>query len=95
MYLVQLSVNPPPHGGELPGGIREVIAACASEADALEHVSVLPFARPRPVIGLFLRAASPALAEESARCLWYKAASSHPPLVGWELSLAEVPLLLP
>ncbi|WP_256103243.1 hypothetical protein [Streptomyces sp. ODS05-4] len=93
MYLIHLSLRPPPGRAPLPAGTAEAIAAQAVSEDGLEHVAVHASAWPHPVVGLFLRAAGLAAAEAAAEALWQRARAAHPPLSAWELTCAEVPLL--
>ncbi|MFE5675534.1 hypothetical protein ACFQ7B_05285 [Streptomyces erythrochromogenes] len=93
MYLVHIHLWASPACGRLPHTTATDIAGCTEDCDGLLHVSVHPEPEDRPVVGVYLRAASLAEAEAEAVRLWRLAQTALPSLVGWTLLRAEVPLL--
>ncbi|UUU33622.1 hypothetical protein JIX56_29340 [Streptomyces sp. CA-210063] len=98
MYLIHLALEPCGRGvggGSLPTDTGSAIAACAGEADALEHVTVHRDDPTRPVVGFFLRAACLAEAEAAAERLWRRTAACRPDLRTWHVTCSESPLFVP
>lgn len=94
MYLVHLALTPPPSGATASS--QDLCAAFRryGSTEGLEHVSAHACACPRPVVGLYLRAASLTQAEAMARAIWSRASVS-PALTGWLLYSSGVVLLAP
>jgi hypothetical protein len=95
MYLVHVHVLPWSPDDELPSSKAEIVAEIFHGRHGLEHVSVHADARPYPVIGLYVRAASLRDAEETAAAMWRHVSATHPRLCDWTFVRAEVPLLRP
>ncbi|WP_405894130.1 hypothetical protein OG272_18820 [Streptomyces sp. NBC_00104] len=98
MYLIHLALEPGRRGGSgspLPADTGAAIAACAGDADALEHVTVHRDDPALPVVGFFLRAACIEEAEAAAVRLWRRAVAGRPDLRTWHVKCSESPLFVP
>ncbi|WP_051807560.1 hypothetical protein [Streptomyces sp. NRRL F-2664] len=93
MYLVHVHLWASSASGRLPHTTAADITGHAEEYEGLLHVSVHPDPEDRPVVGVYLRAASLAEAEAAAVRVWQLAQTALPSLAGWTLLRAEVPLL--
>ncbi|WP_051796338.1 hypothetical protein [Streptomyces sp. NRRL S-87] len=93
MYLVHVSLRPPPGGGSLGADLPALLRAIARPEEALEHVTPHPDARPYPVLGLHLVAGSLADAEGAALAVGRRGTKVLPELHGWAVQCAQVPLL--
>lgn len=79
MYLIHVQLRSPA-GAMLPEQAAELLAACASESEGLEHVTVHPSAPTGPVLGLFLTASGLDHAEDCALALCRRAVELYPQL---------------
>jgi hypothetical protein len=98
MYLIHLALEAGGRGvggTSLPADTGAAIAACAGDADALEHVTVHRDDPALPVVGFFLRAACIEEAEAAAERLWRRTVAGRPDLRTWRVKCSESPLFVP
>lgn len=94
MYLVHARLHGPPCVS-LPSETRSLVRARVSGEDGIEHVAVHPHALPHPVIGLYVRAESLAVAEAQATRVCRRLLRDCAEFAGWSLLVAQAPLVAP
>ncbi|MFR9799990.1 hypothetical protein ACL02U_29475 [Streptomyces sp. MS06] len=95
MFLVHITLDPPPGASRLPDDIVCLLRCCDTGEDGVEYIAVHASAKPWPTIGVFLTCPDLATAEAEAELLWWRAMARHPVLAAWRLRRVEVPLLHP
>jgi hypothetical protein len=94
MHLVHLRLRSAPGPGiPLPEQTGDWLRAAALPGDRFEHVSVHPYARPDPVLGVYVLADLPQDALEQVQAACLRTLRGHGELCGW--SLVEVKAALP
>ncbi|WP_405774615.1 hypothetical protein [Streptomyces sp. NBC_00859] len=85
---------PHPEGAPFPASVAGLLAGNEpADEYRIEHISLHPHAQPGPVVGLFIQAASLAVAEAGAARAWQRATAAQPALAQWRMVSAEVPLM--
>ncbi|MEV6107337.1 hypothetical protein AB0M28_21890 [Streptomyces sp. NPDC051940] len=94
MYLIHAQFKGPA-GALFPDTPTDALRMFALPEEQIEHLTIHACALPNPVLGIWARAESLALAEARAAAFCRRLLAHHHPLRNWTLQRAEVPLLAP
>ncbi|GAA3842345.1 hypothetical protein GCM10022403_087890 [Streptomyces coacervatus] len=92
MYLVHIHLRPLAAGESLPDDTATVMMSAGLEV-GLEHAVAHLASTPRPVIGVYVRAATLDEAESLAEDIWWRASGTDRRLGRWVPLRVEVPLM--
>ena len=90
MFLVHVTLHSSDTNRQLPEGCDTLIQLAAASEDRVEHVVAHPYARPSPVIGVYVLADRREEAADCGQRACQRAIDRFPALRYWKITAVEV-----